>query len=140
MKLGALLCIVVISAGTSACSSIIEGTHQEIAIATNPPGAACTLKRQEIVIATVSPTPGSAKIEKTKYDIVITCDKDGFQEATLLDKSGAAAATFGNILAGGGIGWAIDSAAGADNKYDSPVTLTLEPVPAKNAAADSTQK
>src|SRR5579883_1268490 len=120
MKFGALLGIVTISAGVSACSSIVEGTHQEIAIATNPPGANCSLKRQDVVIAQVNPTPGSAKIEKTKYDITIICGKDGYQEATLLDKSGAAAATFGNILAGGGIGWAIDSASGADNKYESP--------------------
>jgi len=29
---------------------------------------------------------------------------------------------FENIILGGGIGWAADSASGADNKYDSPVT------------------
>lgn len=40
----------------------------------------------------------------------------------------AAGATFGNIVLGGGIGWAIDSASGADNKYTSPVNITLVPV------------
>lgn len=30
-------------------------------------------------------------------------------------------------VAGGGIGWAIDSASGADNKYDGSVNLALAP-------------
>jgi hypothetical protein len=38
-----------------------------------------------------------------------------------------AGATFGNIVLGRAIGWAIDSASGADNKYESPVNLTLVP-------------
>ncbi len=111
----------------SGCSSIVEGTSQQIHVNTDPTGANCALKRQNIVIAQINPTPGAAKIEKTKYDITIVCDKDGYQEATYLNKSGAAAATFGNILAGGGIGWAIDSASGADNKYESDVSIVLTP-------------
>jgi hypothetical protein len=67
-------------------------------------------------------------IEKTKYDILIKCNKEGFQEATYMNKSGAAGATFGNIVLGGGIGWAVDSATGSDNKYDSPVNLSLVPL------------
>jgi hypothetical protein len=92
---------------------------------TNPAGAACSLNRQGSSIARIEPTPGAATIKKTKYDITIVCNKEGFQEATYLNHSGAAGATFGNIVLGGGIGWAIDSASGADNKYDTPVNLTL---------------
>jgi hypothetical protein len=121
--IGALIAL----ATLPACSSIIEGTTQQITINTNPTGADCALKRQEEVIGRVAPTPGSVVIKKTKHDIVITCDKKGYQQATYLNHSGAAGATFGNIVAGGGIGWAIDSASGADNKYDSPVNLSLVP-------------
>jgi hypothetical protein len=112
----------------SACSSIIEGTSQEIVVNTSPAGAACSLERQGMSIARVAPTPGAATIKKTKYDITIKCNKAGYQEATYLNHSGAAAATAGNIILGGGIGWAIDSAAGADNKYDRPVSITLVPM------------
>jgi hypothetical protein len=111
----------------SACSSIIEGTSQEIMVNTNPAGAECSLMRQGNSIARIDPTPGAATIKKTKYDITIVCNKEGYQEATYLNHSGAAGATFGNIVAGGGIGWAIDSASGADNKYDSSVNITLVP-------------
>ena len=111
----------------SACSSIIEGTSQEITVNTNPAGANCSLERQGISIARIDPTPAAATIKKTKHDIVIRCNKEGYQEATYLNHSGSAGATFGNIVLGGGIGWAVDSAAGADNKYDSPVNITLVP-------------
>jgi hypothetical protein len=53
--------------------------------------------------------------------------KSGYQMATYYNHSGAAGATFGNIILGGGIGWAIDSATGSDNKYESPVNITLVP-------------
>jgi hypothetical protein len=111
----------------AACSSVIEGTSQEIVVNTNPTGAECTLLRQGTAIANVDPTPGAATIKKTKYDITIVCNKQGYQEATYLNHSGAAGATFGNIVLGGGIGWAVDSASGADNKYDSPLNITLVP-------------
>jgi hypothetical protein len=122
------------------CASIIEGTSQEITINTNPPGADCSLNRQGVSIGHVNPTPGAITIKKTKYDIMIVCDKPGYQEATYLNHSGAAGATFGNIVAGGFIGWGIDSASGADNKYDSPVNISMVPAEhpsAKNKKAKS---
>jgi hypothetical protein len=109
----------------SGCSTILEGRSQQVLINTTPPGASCSLVRNNENIGTVSPTPGGIYIEKTKYDIVITCHKDGFDEATFLNKSGTAGATVGNVIAGGLIGWAVDSASGADNKYDSPVNMYL---------------
>ena len=112
----------------AACSSVVEGTSQEIVINTNPAGASCDLIREGISIARVSPTPGATTIKKTKHDITIKCLKPEFHEATYFNKSAAAGATFGNIILGGGIGWAIDSASGADNKYDSPVNITLVPM------------
>ena len=112
----------------SGCASVIEGTSQEIVVNTNPPGADCALNREGAVIARINPTPAGATIKKTKHDITISCQLAGYQPATHLNNSGAAGATFGNIVLGGGIGWAIDSASGADNKYESPVNITLVPL------------
>ncbi len=120
MKKAALLLLCL-----AGCSSIIEGRSQTIQVNTNPVGATCDFTRNNEVLASIDSTPGSVYIEKTKYDITITCEKKGYETATYLNHSGAAGATFGNIVLGGGIGWAIDSASGADNKYDSPVNITL---------------
>lgn len=110
----------------SGCSSIVEGTSQEIVINTNPPGANCSLMREGVSIGRVDPTPGAVTVKKTKNDMNIVCNKKGYNEATYFNKSDVAGATVGNILLGGGIGWAIDSASGADNKYTSPVNITME--------------
>ena len=115
-------------AALGACSTIVEGTSQDIAVATDPSGANCVLKRQDAEIARVPSTPGSVRIQKTKYDITILCEKEGYQQAAYRNHSGADAATFGNILVGGLVGWAIDSSTGSDNKYDNQVTIKLEPV------------
>ncbi len=119
--------LAVVSLLVSGCSSIIEGTTQEVFINTNPAGAACDFLREGQRIGRVDPTPGAATVKKTKHDILIECVLAGYQKATYHNKSDVAGATFGNIVLGGGIGWAIDSAAGADNKYTSPVNVTLVP-------------
>jgi hypothetical protein len=118
----------------SGCASIVSGTSQEIKVVTNPPGANCQFVREGSVIARVDNTPGGVTIRKTKHDITLKCNKEGYQEATYLNHSGADGATFGNIILGGGIGWAIDSASGSDNKYTGEVNVTLVPAAAAAAA------
>jgi len=120
--------IVAAAVGVSACSSIVEGTSQQVLVNTNPAGADCVLEREGFTIGRVDPTPGSALVDKTKHDITIKCNMDTFHEATYINKSDIAGATFGNIVLGGGIGWIIDSASGADNKYTSPANITMVPL------------
>ena len=123
-----------------ACSSIIEGTTQEIVVNTTPQGADCALRRENRVIGRVNPTPGAEVVEKTKHDMTIKCNKDGFHESVYYNDSDIAGATAGNIILGGGIGWAIDSASGADNKYTTPVNIQMVPqsqaAPAPQSAPD----
>jgi hypothetical protein len=121
------LLVALLALNLTACASIIDGTSEQVTLNTNPAGANCALKREGTTIARVNPTPGAATIKKTKDDITIVCDKNGYQEATYLDHSGIQDATFGNIVLGGLVGWGIDSASGADNYYQSPVNLTLVP-------------
>ena len=109
----------------SACSSIVEGTSQELVINTAPEGANCALEREGQTIGRVNPTPGGITVKKTKHDITVVCTKAGYEKTSFFNKSDVAGATVGNIILGGGIGWAIDSASGADNKYTTPMNITL---------------
>ncbi len=111
----------------TSCSSVLEGTSQEIMVNTTPEKAKCEFVRENVTIATISETPASTTVKKDKHDITIKCNKPGYQEATYINKSDVAGATVGNVLAGGVIGWAVDSASGADNKYETPVNMTLVP-------------
>src|SRR5260370_2157821 len=101
-----------------ACSTIIEGRSQQIFVNSNPIGADCGLYRQGMRIATVQNAPGSTLIEKSKYDIWIACVKAGYQMATYYNHSGVAGATLGNIILGGGLGWAIASTARTRHQHE----------------------
>ena len=107
------------------CSTIVEGRSQRLSVNTNPSGASCDLTRHGEKLGTINPTPGSITVEKTKYDIMVECAKDGYQPASYVNHSDVDAATVGNIILGGGIGWAIDSATGSDNKYQPTVNINL---------------
>lgn len=132
-KLGLMLATVSASVAVSGCSLILSGTSQEVTLSTNPPGASCDLIREGRIVGSVASTPGAVNLKKTKHDIQVICKKPGYQDATEYLESGTESATFGNIIAGGVVGWAVDSAAGADNKYPEVKTISLVPVEVKTA-------
>jgi hypothetical protein len=80
-------------------------------------------------------------VSKTKDNITIKCSKQGFEDATYFNESGMAATSFGNTVFAGTLGLGIpiivDSATGADNKYDPDVSITMvaktEKVPVSGA-------
>jgi hypothetical protein len=109
----------------SGCASVIEGRAQEFTVETNPAGATCTLTRAGTVLGTVSPTPGSVYIDKTKDDISVHCTKSGFADANYVALSAYPKDQWAYILVGGPVGWGVDSATGADNYYVTPVKLDL---------------
>ena len=121
--------VIAVLVSLTGCSSIIEGTNQTLTINTTPAGATCVLNRNGQVIGQIQSTPGGIVVEKTKHDINVVCNKEGYLEATYFNKSDVAGATVGNVILGGGIGWAIDSASGADNKYTEIMNITLIPAP-----------
>jgi len=128
MKFHAVAAMAALGALLSACGTITQGTSQNITITSTPPGGHCDLTRKGEHVATLDRTPGTVKVDKTKNDILLTCQMAGYQDATVNLESGYGAGTFGNIILGGGIGWAVDSATGADNKY--PSTANVQFVPA----------
>ena len=114
------------------CASIIDGTQQEIQVVTNPGGATCVFFREGTQIGSVVNTPGVLNVKRRKYDITIRCNKPGYAEAEYLNHSGTSAMIAGNIAADviltAGISSIVDSASGADNRYDPVVNITLAPL------------
>lgn len=123
----------------SGCVSVFEGTSQDIAVVTNPADASCVFIREGAPIGTVNPTPGRLTVRKSKYDITVKCNKPGYQEASYLNHSGTSAAIAANVavdlILTAGLSSIIDSANGADNKYDSVVNINLSPLAPPVAAA-----
>jgi hypothetical protein len=132
LRLAAALGILFMASG---CASIVEGTDQTVTVQTDPSGATCELKRDGANIAVVNPTPGSIVIGKSKDDVSVICDKDGYQRTASSLRSEFQGMTFGNILFGGLIGVAVDAGSGAMNEYPSQVTLILPPEEFPSATA-----
>ena len=125
----------------SGCATIIEGSSQAIAIDTTPPGASCSVEREGQQISSIASTPGSAHVDKSKNDITVTCNKPGYREAKMSYSPKFNGTTFGNIIAGGVIGVAVDASTGANYEYPNQVSITLTPlgapVPAPTPAPGS---
>ena len=122
------------------CVSVFEGTSQEITVVTNPAGAHCAFQRKDGKdMGSISATPGTLSVRKSKHDLTITCQKDGYQQATYLNHSGLSSVVAANIAADliltAGISSIVDSANGADNHYDPVVNISLTPVLAASGAA-----
>jgi hypothetical protein len=131
MKIPGVLVALFVALMTPGCAAVFDGTTQQISVNTTRTDARCKLMRLAAPIGEIASTPGAVTIQKTKHDITIVCSKPGYVDATYMNHSGVAGATFANILGGvitGGIAWGIDSASGADNKYEGQVNMTLLPV------------
>jgi hypothetical protein len=111
----------------AACASVSSGISQDIDVATDPPGATCTLSRNGEEIARVAPTPGRANVSKSGRAIEMSCSRAGHQPASRTVDSSFQAMTLGNVLIGGVIGVAIDAGTGAMHYYPANVSLTLPP-------------
>lgn len=64
-------------------------------------------------------------VERTRHDLLFVCNKPGYETASALNPSGIEPWVFGNFLIGGLVGWGIDSATGADNRYEDGVFTIL---------------
>ena len=122
-----LLAVVAASFLLANCSTIVEGTDQSVTVLTHPAGANCSLERRGAIVGVVNPTPGSVMVDKSKDNIAVTCEKQGYQRTASAIRSEFQGMTFGNILFGGLIGVAIDASSGAMNEYPPSVTLHLPP-------------
>lgn len=109
------------------CAAVVEGLRQDITVTTTPDGASCALNRAGAPIATISSTPATVNVRKTRDDIEVVCELDGYLKTVRIDESGTAAVVFGNILLGGVIGLVVDVSTGASNKYDSALEIALAP-------------
>ena len=117
------------------CATVINGSNQNITVSTSPAGAQCAVDRAGTRLGMINPTPGSLRIDKSKNDLTVTCEKDGFRTATVLQTASFGGATFGNILLGGGVGFIVDAASGANYSYPSEVRLDMAPVVNPSLAA-----
>ncbi len=113
----------------SGCATIVKGTSQKIPVASDPPGA------DVIVDGNLSGQTPTTVALKRKDDHLVTLEKGGYQTRSVAVVKSVGGAVWGNILAGGLIGWGVDAADGAQYNL-VPVTINakLEPLASANSA------
>ncbi len=108
---------------TTGCATVLKGTTQEIPISSEPPGA-------DIIVdgTFVGTTPADVEL-KRKRDHLVVIEKKGHSSKSVAVVKNVGGAVWGNIIAGGLIGWGIDAASGAQNNLSpKTISVTLEPV------------
>ncbi len=112
-----------------ACATIVNGTSQAVAVSTSPPGAMCAVDRAGARIGVVPQTPGSLWVDKSKNNLTVTCEKAGFQTASVTHTPSFSVMTAGNVIAGGLIGIAVDAMSGANYEYPTDLRIELASSP-----------
>ncbi len=102
--------------GLTSCASIVSGDKQIISVETpDCESAKCKLTNEQGTYY-LSETPGTVTINRSASPIFLECSKGEFKETNTVE-SGTKAMAFGNILAGGVIGAAVDMGTGAAYVY-----------------------
>jgi hypothetical protein len=108
-------CVVLLLNG---CASIVKGTSQTIPVSSDPSGAEVKIDGN-----LVGQTPVSVKA-KRKTDHLVTIEKTGYQVESVAVTRNIGGAVFGNIIAGGLIGWGVDAIDGAQWNL-TPETISV---------------
>lgn len=108
----------------NACASIVSGTSQNIAVDTSPSNAECRLSNDKGEWF-VDNTPGTTVVHRSSQALTVECHKGKLQAIRSFD-SHTKGAAYGNILAGGIIGAAVDMGNGAAYDYPPSVSLKLK--------------
>ena len=108
---------------TSGCATVLNGTNVDYTTETKPEGATARFTSgQECT------TP--CELEMRRKDAQrVDLYAEGYKPTYVLIQSKLGGSTFGNILAGGGIGAVVDGSNGASNRlYPRPLIVKLAPV------------
>lgn len=119
--------LILLSILLTGCASITGSRNQPISVTTTHEGkpvvgAYCTLVNDKGTWYVN--TPGSVVVLKAYGDMSATCKKEETHVGVATFQSASEGATWGNIVAGGLIGYAVDAGTGAGFSY--PPTLNIE--------------
>ena len=108
----------------SGCASITAGTTQSVAVDTNPQRPAeCRLSNEKGTWFVR--TPGTTTVTKANGPLSASCSTTDGWGGSAAVQSTTAGAAFGNILAGGIIGAAVDMSSGAAYVYPAQIIVPL---------------
>ena len=106
------------------CASIVSDDKQVVTIESDPPGADCELVNQEGTYIAKN-TPSTITLNTTCKPMTVTCTKDGYKKSQVNIDYSHKGSAWGNILAGGPIGYIVDRQTGAGCDYPQRILVPL---------------
>ena len=128
MRTPALMALALSATALGGCASIVDGSTQTLSVQTiGNNGAAvddahCTLVNTKGTFFVT--TPGTVAVHRDSANLNVKCAKEGMAPGLASVVSSTKGMAFGNILAGGIIGAAVDMGTGA--AYDYPALITVQ--------------
>ena len=105
------------------CATVVHGTTQKIRVSSDPLAADVWVDGRM-----VGQTPTSVSMRR-KEDHVVTIQKAGYEPKFVAIVKDAGGAVWGNVLAGGLIGWGVDASSGAQySLLPTTVSVKLDPI------------
>lgn len=118
-----MVIVILVQCLLAGCATIINGPNQSIPVATDPPHADVIVDGQ-----TLGQTPTDITLTR-KRDHLVTLAKEGYRQKTVAVSNSIGYAVWGNVIAGGMIGWGIDATTGSQNNlHPAVISVKLEPL------------
>jgi hypothetical protein len=119
--------LIVISILATGCASVTGSRSQPVTLTSSHAGN--SVKGAECILSNDKgkwyvTTPGSVVIRKAYGELAVDCKKEQLAGAKIF-KSKNEAGVWGNIIAGGVVGYAIDAKSGAGFSYPSEMNVDL---------------
>ena len=123
MKYANIITIASIGVALSGCATVFNGTNTDYETQTDPEGA-------NVVFLNGLECTSPCEFELRRgSDTRVDITKEGYKPVYVLIQSRLGGSTFGNILAGGGVGAIVDGSNGASNRlYPRPLIVKLAAV------------
>ncbi len=120
-----LFILAIICSNLIGCASITTGQNQSVSVNTGQhTGATCELANDDGTWY-VSSTPGSVTVNRSYSNLNISCKK-GEKAGSISVESKTKGMAFGNIIAGGIVGAAVDAGTGATYDYSINIHVPLK--------------
>jgi hypothetical protein len=121
------ICVLSALLALGACASVVQGVDQSLAVMTEPAGASCNITRDGDLLGSVYPTPGVISVDKSKGNIMVECERDGYERTLAVLPARFDGMTWGNAIIGGLMGAGIDVLTGAMHRYPNSILVRLKP-------------
>ena len=110
----------------TACATTTAEHDQAITVTTEPPGASCAVKNNEITL-TIAATPATVRVPRSFSTLAIYCSHPDFGTGEQMIEAKTRGRAWGNLLLFG-MSAAVDATTGAGYEYaPSAVTIPLTP-------------